>query len=75
MRPALKTANACWYFIRFLWWAFGPPAMILCELGQAWKGAAAADDSCAGMWLGARHPIYSPFIVLNARLFRLQGTA
>ena len=30
--------------------------MILCELGQAWKGAAAADDSCAGMWLEARHP-------------------
>ena len=22
------------------------------ELGQARKGAAAADDSCAGMWLG-----------------------
>ena len=30
--------------------------MILCEPGQAWKGAAAADDSCAGMWLEARHP-------------------
>merc|ERR1712093_7623 len=42
---------------KFLWWAFGPPAMILCESGQAWKGAAAADDSCAGMWLEACHPI------------------
>ncbi|AFV84636.1 hypothetical protein amad1_05580 [Alteromonas mediterranea DE1] len=42
--------------MQFLWWAFGPPAMILCELGQARKGAAAADDSCAGMWLEARHP-------------------
>lgn len=41
---------------QFLWWALGPPAMILCELGQARKGAAAAGDSCAGMWLGARHP-------------------
>jgi len=30
----------------------GPLAMILCEPGQARKGAAAADDSCAGMWLG-----------------------
>eukprot|EP00581_Thalassiosira_minuscula_P025579 CAMPEP_0184417654 /NCGR_PEP_ID=MMETSP0738-20130409/16701_1 /TAXON_ID=385413 /ORGANISM="Thalassiosira miniscula, Strain CCMP1093" /LENGTH=37 /DNA_ID= /DNA_START= /DNA_END= /DNA_ORIENTATION= len=29
--------------------------MILCEPGQAWKGAAAADDSCAGMWLKGRH--------------------
>ena len=34
----------------------GPLAMILCEPGQARKGAAAADDSCAGMWLEARHP-------------------
>lgn len=30
----------------------GPPATIVRELGQAWKGAAAADDLCAGMWLG-----------------------
>ena len=43
--------------------------MILCELGQAWKGAAAADDSCAGMWLGARHPIY-PRILLTQLYFR-----
>lgn len=30
----------------------GPPATLTCELGQAWKGAAAAGDVCAGMWLG-----------------------
>ncbi len=29
----------------------GPLAMILCGLGQARKGAAAANDSCAEMWL------------------------
>ena len=29
----------------------GPLAMIICESGQARKGAAAADDSCAEMWL------------------------
>merc|ERR1712146_461462 len=46
---------------KFLWWAFGPPAMILCEPGQARKGAAAADDSCAGMWLEACHPNSSLF--------------
>ena len=34
----------------------GPLATISREPGQAWKGAAAADDSCAGMWLEARHP-------------------
>jgi hypothetical protein len=43
--------------------------MILCELGQAWKGAAAADDSCAGMWLGARHPIYSPVFLSHTTVF------
>lgn len=30
----------------------GPPATLTRELGQAWKGAAAAGDVCAGMWLG-----------------------
>ena len=34
----------------------GPLAMIICESGQAWKGAAAADDSCAGMWLVGSPP-------------------
>jgi len=29
----------------------GPPATIRCELRQAWKGAAAAADSGAGVWL------------------------
>jgi len=29
----------------------GPLAMIRCESRQAWKGAAAAADSCAGVWL------------------------
>lgn len=29
----------------------GPLAMIHREPGQAWKGAATAVDSCAGMWL------------------------
>lgn len=29
----------------------GPPATLTCELGQAWKGATAAGDVCAGMWL------------------------
>ena len=29
----------------------GPLAMIICESGQARKGAAAADVSCAEMWL------------------------
>ena len=28
-----------------------PPAMIDCEPRQAWKGAAAAIDSGAGVWL------------------------
>ena len=42
--------------------------MILCEPGQAWKGAAAADDSCAGMWLEARHP-NSLFVFLLAGPF------
>ncbi len=27
----------------------GPLATIYCEPRQAWKGAAAAEDSCAGM--------------------------
>ncbi len=31
----------------------GPPATLTCELGQARKGAAAAGDVCAGMWLGS----------------------
>ncbi len=39
--------------------------MILCELGQAWKGAAAADDSCAGMWLEARHPNLLQYATVN----------
>ena len=30
---------------------FGPLAMILCELRQAWKGATVTERSCAGMWL------------------------
>ncbi len=29
----------------------GPLAMICCEPRQAWKGAAAAADSCAEVWL------------------------
>ncbi len=29
----------------------GPPATLTREPGQAWKGAAAASDVCAGMWL------------------------
>ena len=29
----------------------GPLATINCEPRQAWKGAAAAVDSCAGVWL------------------------
>lgn len=29
----------------------GPPATLTCELGQARKGATAAGDVCAGMWL------------------------
>ena len=29
----------------------GPPATIHREPGQAWKGAAAAVDLCAGVWL------------------------
>lgn len=29
----------------------GPLATENCEPGQAWKGAAAAVDSCAGVWL------------------------
>jgi hypothetical protein len=40
--------------------------MILCELGQAWKGAAAADDSCAGMWLEARHPNLPQYFTFNS---------
>lgn len=31
----------------------GPPATLTRELGQARKGAAAAGDVCAGMWLGS----------------------
>jgi hypothetical protein len=34
----------------------GPPAMILYEPGQAWKGAAAVKNSCAGMWLAGPPP-------------------
>jgi hypothetical protein len=30
--------------------------MIICELGQAWKGAAAAKDSCAEVRLKGHHP-------------------
>ncbi len=37
-------------------WRPGPPATIVRELGQVRKEAAAADDLCAGMWLGL-HPI------------------
>jgi len=33
----------------------GPPAMLCCEPGQAWKGAAAAADACAGVWLVRVH--------------------
>lgn len=41
---------------------FGPLAMILCGLGQARKGAAAAKDSCAVMWLEGLPPkIHSDF--------------
>ncbi|CAG19388.1 hypothetical protein PBPRA0977 [Photobacterium profundum SS9] len=29
----------------------GPPATLTCELGQTRKGATAAGDVCAGMWL------------------------
>ena len=43
--------------------------MILCELGQAWKGAAAADDSCAGMWLENRHPNPHKLSILYFHLF------
>jgi len=28
-----------------------PLATTVCEPRQAWKGAAAAEDSCAGVWL------------------------
>ena len=41
---------------RFYGGPVGPLAMIICELGQARKGAAAADDSCAGMWLAGLPP-------------------
>ncbi len=29
----------------------GPPAMNICKLRQAWKGATVAETSCAGVWL------------------------
>jgi hypothetical protein len=29
----------------------GPPATICCKPRQAWKGAAVATASCAGVWL------------------------
>ena len=32
----------------------GPPATICCEPRQARKGAAAAADACAGVWLSGR---------------------
>ena len=57
---------------RFLWWALGPLAMILCEPGQARKGAAAADDSCAGMWLEACHPISQALCRLKYKLTYLK---
>ncbi len=46
----------------------GPPATINCEPGQARKGAAAAVDSGAGMWLVPTASILcfqSPFLILE----------
>lgn len=42
-------------FVEDALWRPGPPATIVRELGQIRKEAAAADDLCAGMWLGL-HP-------------------
>ena len=42
----------------------GPPAMIICEFGQARKGAAAADDSCAGMWLMGSPPLFYILLII-----------
>lgn len=42
-------------FVEDALWRPGPPATIVRELGQVRKEAAAADDLCAGMWLGL-HP-------------------
>jgi len=36
----------------------GPLATICREPGQAWKGAATATTSCAGMWLAELLPIF-----------------
>lgn len=42
-------------FVEDALWRPGPPATIVRELGQIRKEAAAANDLCAGMWLGL-HP-------------------
>ena len=40
----------------------GPLAMILCEPGQARKGAAAAVELCAGVSLMESPPVFSPLL-------------
>ncbi len=44
-------------FVEDALWRPGPPATIVRELGQVRKEAAAANDLCAGMWLGL-HPTF-----------------
>ena len=43
----------------------GPPATLTCELGQTRKGATAAGDVCAGMWLvgASTHLAFGVFII------------
>lgn len=55
-------------FVEDALWRPGPPATIVRELGQIRKEAAAADDLCAGMWLGL-HPTFveTPSNLLNRK--------
>jgi len=43
----------------------GPLATINREPGQAWKGAATAVASCAGMWLAWAAAFKCPFFILK----------
>lgn len=56
-------------FVEDALWRPGPPATIVRELGQIRKEAAAADDLCAGMWLGL-HPNFfeTPSNLLNSKI-------
>lgn len=52
MQSMLDNPPTLWLEPKMLYGGPGPPATLIREPGQARKGAATANDVCAGMWLG-----------------------